>query len=273
MMAYDSQFVLCVLHDGSPVREINGKVSIPFSSEYKIRLKNKHPNLRAKARVWVDGRKASGLGDFILGPGETLDLERFLDESMTSGRRFQFVPLSDSRVNDPTDSDNGIIKVEFYREVQNYFDNWKITINPGDPTRPPKPWTPRDPWNPTWSSETITTGGRRVSSHCYNSFSSSLSAQNIVAPIAQSQLGATVEGSHSGQSFVYGSDFSTEVFPTTLTLRLRGITASNPHPTVCPGVKPPKHNRERFCGSCGKRRSRMSDRFCGRCGASYQTVR
>jgi len=223
----------------------------------------------------VDGRKVSGLGDFILSPGETLDLERFLDESMTSGRRFRFVPLSDSRVNDPTDSDNGLIKVEFYREVYNHFDNWQITINPGDPTRPPKPWTPRDPWNPTWSSETITTGGRRMSSHCYNSvgnasFTSSLSAQNIVAPVAQSQLGATVEGGHSGQSFVYGADFSTETFPTTLTLRLRGLSVLSSSSIESRVVVTPGRNRERFCGSCGKRRSRMSDRFCGRCGTSYQ---
>ena len=116
MMAYDSQFVVVVLHDGHPVREINGTASVPFNSEYKIRLKNKHSYLRAKARVWVDGRKASNLGDFILNAGETLDLERFLDSDLDSGNRFKFVPLSDGRVNDPTDPSNGVIKVEFYRE-------------------------------------------------------------------------------------------------------------------------------------------------------------
>jgi hypothetical protein len=110
------------------VREIHGKVSIPFHSEYKVRLKNKSGNLRAKARVWIDGRKVSNLGDFILHPGETLDLERFLDCDMDTGNRFKFVPLSDSRVNDPTDSGNGTIKVEFYRE-QEFVINWEGSVS------------------------------------------------------------------------------------------------------------------------------------------------
>lgn len=267
MMAYDSQFVLCVLHDGSPVREINGKATIPFGSEYKIRLKNKDPGLRAKARVWVDGRKASGLGDFILNPGETLDLERFLDASLTSGRRFQFVPLSDSRVNDPTDSDNGLIKVEFYREVSNFLDWQKtIVIDPVDPWIPSRPWTPRkgsgtgDGLPYTWQT-----------TNCYNSnrsFTSSLASSKIAA--SPSSAGATVEGGHSGQSFAYGSDFSTDVFPVTLILRLKGVSVQRTPHEVC---TPPQRERERFCGNCGKRRPRMRDKFCSRCGTSYAPFR
>lgn len=277
MMAYDSQFVLCVLHDGSPVREINGKASIPFNSEYKIRLKNKHSNLRAKARVWVDGRKASGLGDFILNPGETLDLERFLDESLTSGRRFQFVPLSDSRVNDPTDSDNGLIKVEFYREVS--FWDWQktIVIDPQTIPKQPKPWTPSSPYPDPWTPRRGSGTGDGLpytwpTTYCSSSNSMSVSSSWRAEP-SSAQAGATVEGGHSGQSFVYGSDFSTETFPVTLTLRLKGISSSHSRPVVGPGVIPPKRTKERFCGSCGKRRSRMSDRFCGRCGTAYQQVR
>ena len=110
MMSYSEQFVLCVLHNGSPIREIDRAVSLPYHSEYKVRLKNKHAFLRAKARVWIDGRQVSNLGDFILGPNETIDLERFVTESMTTGKRFKFVPLDDGRVNDPTDPENGIIK-------------------------------------------------------------------------------------------------------------------------------------------------------------------
>ena len=99
MMAYDNQFVICVLHNGRVLRESNrGMVHIPYNGQYKIRLKNKHTYLRAKARVSVDGRSVSNLGDFILQAGETLDLERFLDYSMSEGSRFKFVPLSDERV-------------------------------------------------------------------------------------------------------------------------------------------------------------------------------
>jgi hypothetical protein len=263
MMAYDSQFVLAIMHNGSPVREISGKVTLPFNSEYKIRLKNKHDYLRAKARVWVDGRKASNLGDFILKPGETLDLERFLDESMTSGRRFKFVPVSDSRVNDPTDEENGIIKVEFYREVD-YFN--RIVINPNPwPTIPinPKPYR----WDDGNSGTPYRHGGGRVT--CSNSVQSNFTTSNIAANVnylsspAPAQAGATVEGGHSGQQFVEGADFQTEVFPVTLQLRVQGPRKD---PVVCPGAKPPKRPvKTRFCPNCGARRMRGA-KFCHRCG-------
>ena len=270
-MAYDSSFVLCVLHEGSPVREINGQVSIPFQSEYKVRLKNKHGYLRTKARVWIDGRKVSNLGDFILKPGETLDLERFLDQSLSSGNRFKFVPLSDDRVNDPTDKNNGTIKVEFYRELD-LLNGWK----------PPKivPLTPRDPdyWY-TYDSNTGI-GFHSGSGHAINSSTrvgsvktfSSASNVNLNCSLISSSptsAGATVEGNWSGQSFAYGDDFQTEVFPVTLTLRLRGIGTQQTVARDCPGVVPPKQVKHRFCSNCGKRRSRRSDEFCGRCGTPY----
>lgn len=269
-MAYDSQFVLAIMHNGSPVREISGKVTLPFNSEYKIRLKNKHSYLRAKARVWVDGRKASNLGDFILDAGETLDLERFLDESMTSGRRFKFVPLSDGRVNDPTDEENGIIKVEFYRE-RDYIKGRKITVNPW-PTQPitPKPW---------WDDNSYSHGEGTIpcSNLTFTSFnaikSSTTSSCNFVSPASTpDQAGATVEGGHSGQQFVAGADFQTDVCPVTLTLRMQG-PKERQSPTVCPEAKPKKKPvKVRFCPECGARRMRKA-KFCHRCGHPFRRLR
>ncbi len=277
-MAYDSQFVICVLHNGHPVREINGTASVPFNSEYKLRLKNKHSYLRAKARVWVDGRKASNLGDFILNAGETLDLERFLDSDLSRGNRFKFVPLSDRRVNDPTDPSNGVIKVEFYREHDYVKD---ITIT--DPTW--KPIGPRGPRNPEdtnagpyWqftdcNSSTFPSGGRG-SSVGTTSFTCVNASLNFVSNInVDPNAGATVEGGFSGQSFVYGDDFQTDLFPVTLTLRVKGIDLSKdgyaPSTSIAIGTKPKTYKKKRFCANCGRRRSRMADKFCPRCGNSY----
>lgn len=260
MMSYQNDFVLAIMHSGSPVREISGKVTLPFNSEYKIRLKNKHEYLRAKARVWVDGRQASNLGDLILRPGETLDLERFLDESMTSGRRFQFVPLSDRRVNDPTDSENGIIKVEFYREMSI---KWSIE--------------PAIKWNNNWENDSLfnlSSGGfsSKGSGLTYGGSSNRTSISTYhVSNIAATpdQAGATVEGSNSNQQFVIGNDFTTEIFPTTLTLKLQGprIGAVNIGSSSAQQTSTIK-----FCPSCGARRLRKAG-FCHRCGHEFTAKR
>ncbi len=267
-MAYDSQFIICVLHNGHPVREINGTVSVPFSSEYKIRLKNKHSYLRAKARVWVDGRKASNLGDFILNAGETLDLERFLDNKLDSGNKFKFVPLSDRRVNDPTDSNNGVIKVEFYREYD-YTKN--ITITDPKPWKPVKPWPGNGNdfyWNHSGATPvTYTSGGRSSSCSPPNiETSCDVSVNYISNSFVDPNAGATVEGGYSGQQFTYGADFQTDIFPVTLTLKVKGLSHKKTST-----IEPPKKIKKkvRFCSNCARRRSRMADKFCPRCGNSY----
>ncbi len=257
MMAYDNQFVLAVMNNGAPVREISGKVTLPFHSEYKIRLKNKN-SIRAKARVWIDGRQISSLGDFIINPGETLDLERFLDESMLEGSRFKFVPLSDSRVNDPTDRDNGIVKVAFYLEkVINL--NWDYAFPPVVmPTYPPYPFgTPAYP--PLTYTDGTAGNPRQYSSSCYASNRMSSITQDSYKIKSPGQSGATVEGSSSEQQFVEGAYFDTVSIPTVLTLRIQGPGSKKVTPR--PSLKP-----SRFCGECGVERLRRRDKFCRGCG-------
>jgi len=220
-MMYDSKFVLAVLHNGSPVREFGNTISLPYHSNYKVRVKNKHSFLRAKARVGIDGRQVSNLGDFILKPNEALDLERFVDHSMSSGNKFKFVPLSDGRINDPTDPENGIIKVEFYREKQ---------YSPRPPIRP----MIKNGFistNPTWQydinrintfhSPAINTGGGGTTTCSINYVSNSNTTCDSYLPA--DGAGATIEGGYSGQGFVYGDDFPTEPYPVTLELRIRGL--------------------------------------------------
>jgi hypothetical protein len=259
MMAYDEQFVLCALHNGAPVREINGKVHLPFHSEYKVRLKNKHSFLRAKARVWIDGRQVSNLGDFVLQPNETLDLERFLDERMDKGRKFKFVPLSDGRVNDPTDEENGIIKVEFYREKR--WDPPKFTI------RSSGRGSSLGSGDANWVYNPTTT--------CFNSSQSSvncsvnyLSSNTIADSFVPANAGATVEGGHSGQQFTYAADFETETYPVTLQIRVRGIDRSEVDWEDNPGTPGRPKKRIKFCPNCGAKRHGMS-KFCASCGTAY----
>jgi len=264
MMAYDSQFVICILHNGRVLRESNrGVAYIPYDGEYKVRLKNKHPFLRAKARVSIDGRSVSNLGDFILQAGETLDLERFLDHSMTDGNRFKFVLLSDGRVADPTDHNNGLVKVEFYREVvytPPTIKPWPIRgrksygLGPGTGSRG------SSGCSPTW------VGNNLNDSISVNYVSETLTSSSIM-PIADDGAGATIEGGHSGQEFVYGDDFQTESYPVTLTLQLRGLERSRWEYEDDSRPRP-RRRRIKYCPGCGANRRNL-EKFCGECGTAY----
>ena len=116
---YNNGFIVSVMDSaGNILRESNSnEVYLPFNSEYKIRLRNNHSR-NAVANVGIDGTDAFNGQRIIVPSGGSVDLERFcLDGNRDSGRRFKFVPLSDSRVQDPTSSENGKIMVEFFSEA------------------------------------------------------------------------------------------------------------------------------------------------------------
>ena len=262
MMSYNEQFVLCVLHNGSPVREIERAVSLPYHSEYKIRLKNKNALLRARAKVWIDGRQVSNLGDFILKPNETLDLERFLDHSMSEGNKFKFVPLNDSRVNDPTDSENGIIKVEFYRERLPDISSRPL-LTKGGPSYGAGGSSGGFTYTNNTNTEELTSGP------IFTNSNSTIASNYFSAPVSCS-AGATVEGSSSDQGFTYGGYFPTEIYPVTIELRIRGLSRGIWQKELGKEVPyKPKKPMIKFCSNCGTRRRRKLDHFCPRCSTAY----
>jgi len=117
----ENGFTLNVLHDGEPVKEIiEGDVrrtAIPFGSEYAVRLRNTNGR-RCVAKVSIDGAPVSKMGNFVLVADGVLDLERFLDASLTDGSKFKFVSLDHPDVDDPGRAENGLIEVEFRLEKE-----------------------------------------------------------------------------------------------------------------------------------------------------------
>lgn len=116
MMAYQNGFVVSIIHNGHPVRESRGEdglrtCTIPFDSEYKIRLKNISLST-AQVRVYIDGTPVLSQDSLILRCNQTIDLERFVTD-LDKGRRFKFVPLSHEDVQDPSSRENGLIQVMF----------------------------------------------------------------------------------------------------------------------------------------------------------------
>jgi len=263
---YKDKFVLSIISDGHPVKESgsrgNRQVVVPFGSEYKIRLKNKNDR-SCTARVTIDGTPVSNFGDIIVNAGGTVDLERFITNSMSSGKKFKFVELDHPDVDDPTKSENGIIQVEFRLAKEKNG----IKISP-DQCNPPKDtW-----WLPKFKGFEDNDGCYCGSSNndctfTYDSGTSSKSKSNFrsssvmycssnigasVSSFCDIDSGATIEGSKSNQSFTY-SNLEVESHRTVLKLKMVGIK----HEV--------KKSKKIYCTQCGHQ-LRKRDRYCSSCG-------
>jgi len=207
----DKGFVLNILHDDEPVREIkeDGKrrVAIPFDAEYKLRLKNTNGR-RCTARVKIDGAPVSKLGDIVVDSKGHIDLERFLDASLTKGKKFKFVSLDNPNVDDPDRKENGLVEVEFRLEKKVEPQIWQqpyIIITPDEEGQ----WIfiPNDYGLGGWPS---------VSIDCSSTILAGTVNTSVTMP------GATVEGGLSDQSFTK-VEMDMEEKTVVLKLWLRGI--------------------------------------------------
>lgn len=113
--------IVAVICDSNkkPLRELdsqripNGrksKVFLPFNSEYMFLIKN-NSDRRIKLAIDIDGTNVSANG-LILKVGESDYIERFVDIA----KKFLFVKASDERVGDPTNKENGVIKIRVRKE-------------------------------------------------------------------------------------------------------------------------------------------------------------
>jgi len=255
---YKDRFVLSIIHDGYPVREFgekeNKRVALLFDSEYKIRLKNKN-NKGCTARVFIDDKKATILGDLIINSGSTIDLERFIDSSLDSGKKFKFVPLTNPDVDDPTSGENGIIRVEF--RLARKENGIKINVEPFTY----KPWNWHDwrfpeysPWSGSSGDPVVYNSDLRSDGSYDGSVQISFSSNFVSDNVNSLEDGATVEGGHSNQSFIY-SNLDVEDFATILQLKIVGIKDTKQADKLI----------YQYCSKCGSRVKR-TDSFCSECG-------
>ena len=201
-------FTLTVLKDNKPVRVFDGRVAIPFDTEYKLRLKNNHQR-RCSATVYIDGAKVSEIGDFVIDGNDKLDLERFLDRSLTEGKRFKFVPLSNPAVDDPSRAENGIIMVEFRLEKLQ-------EIMPKE-----RYWKKQEGVLILDGQGSIITGDEFLSGFVSGLFiGDTYSSTSIL--YSTTNAGATIPGSYSSQSF-YNVVFDGEDEIITIQIKMVGI--------------------------------------------------
>jgi hypothetical protein len=227
MMAYQSPgFIATILHNNRPVREFtetNERTCIvPFGSEYKVRLKNK-TDKRCKVKVFIDGMDTNSDGSsFVLAAQQSLDLERFVDD-LKSGKKFKFISVEEGtktgEIQDPTSSENGLIRVEFHPE--------SLTISGGYVNI----WQNYPPYyaykyvvtstNNTTSTNTITDINDIFVNTSTGTHPGANGGFDLIGSDFNKTKGATVQGGTSNQAFISVSDFVTDA-PVVITMRMRG---------------------------------------------------
>ncbi len=202
-MVYSQKFVLSILVNGQPQKELgNGTVKIPFG-EYAVRMRNKNSR-RAVAQIYIDGENVSGAG-YIIPANDAIDIKRWSEVD----KAFKFVPLDSGEAvdfgkNGPNDDKiKGVVEVRFFLEKEtpkiehhyhhyhhNYYDRYK---------RSPMPYIPNEPiWmagGGTYNCDTTSSKSLRCN---VNTPESAALSMNFMPPVND---GCTVQGSSTNQSF------------------------------------------------------------------------
>lgn len=233
---FKDNFVLAIKTSGGEVlRESGGSVYLPFDSEYKIFLKNSNFR-RVAVKVRIDGTEVTN-GSIILNAFQDVDLERFIvDGNLEAGKKFKFVSISDPAVQDPTNSKNGIVEVEFRLEKD--VSKWNVT------------------YFPSFIYHNIPTFKSTTEGFTSN-FCCSLSSAESFAASVNNMRGATIEGEQSNQKFVPVT-IGELGEPIVLSLQILAPLSSTQPITV-------SDTRYKYCSSCGKK-LKYNDRYCSECG-------
>lgn len=291
MVYSPNKVVACVKVNGKVLREDKNVVTLPFGSEYSIFVKNLNPS-RIKVRVSVDGTDATEGCWLVVEPNSDLDLERYIRSgNMDKGNRFKFIERTAEIENGPRGikADDGLIRIEYQVEVvkpepiiveehhHHHHDHYDY------------PWRSR-PWTLGSFTKSAPTKGSPVRSSKLRPSASgdslkqmslrsfdSVDSDNIgfsgletslsevtSAAASVSDVGITVPGSESSQSFRWTAGFETGPSEV-IVLQLRGKIADNPV------VKAVTVETKLTCVTCGKT-SKSTEKFCGQCGTALQII-
>jgi len=296
MVYSPNKVVACVKVDGKILREDKNVVTLPFGAEYSVFVKNLNPT-RIKVRVTVDGTDATEGCWLVVDPNSNLDLERFIKSgNMNRGNRFKFIERTAAIEQGPRGikADDGLIRIEYQVEV----------VKPEPVIIEEHHHHHHDHWDYPWRSRPYTLGGLTKSSaplrsrslkpgasgssaksafrafesidqtldfhetsaeaDSLNDSDSILVAGGAAASMPVSEVGITVPGSESSQSFRWTAGFETGPSEV-IVLQLRGKIADK---VVAKAVTV---ETKLTCVTCGKT-SKSTEKFCGQCGTALQII-
>lgn len=289
-MVYSSNFVAAIKVDGKVLRESNGEVVLPFSSEFSVLLKNLN-SVKAMAKVFIDGDEVSD-GWLVVDPNQSLDLERFIKNgNLSKGNKFKFIERTSQIENHRgIKVDDGLVRVEykFQKKVVDVPEVHRYRVY--EPYYAPRyrywdyyPWypyngQPTSTWTNTLGSIQSNVSGRLggitanagLSGQAQNNSAASSrtlhqsGAQNMMRCCNMAEVydaGITVAGSESNQQFHTVSSFETENQSHVVVLRLKGSIGGTEV------KKPVTVKTKQECSTCGKI-NKSFHKFCMECGTA-----
>jgi len=252
---YANKLVASLKANGKILREFKDTVYIPFGSEYSFLLKNLNTK-RALVNVYIDGEDMTP-GGLVLNAGQEVDLERSIKNgNLKEGNKFKFIERTGNiEQHRGIKLEDGLVRIEFQFEqydLTQFFINNHNTYNSGI-MRGSK-MTGISGSTGDW----IAPMGATYSSVSLNSMNVSAQAQSL------NDVGITVAGSKSTQSFTTTSMGVLENDKYSIVLKLLGETSDN-EPVRTPVTV--KHKPK--CTTCGKQ-NKATSKFCSECGTSLE---
>ncbi len=254
---YGNKLAAAIKVDGKVLREFKDTVHIPFGSEYAITLKNLNTT-RAVVNVYIDGENVVPNG-LVLNAGQSIDLERSIkNNNLTEGNRFKFIERTGSvEQHRGIGIEDGLVRIEYQFEIPRPI----FQVNPGWITASgyetkiyPQGGILRNTsadWAAPAGSVTCSASLNSVTHDSFNLQASGASYQN--------EVGITVPGSKSTQSFQTTTVGALESATYNLVFKLFGGTVPKPI-TV-------KHKPK--CVTCGKQ-NKATAKFCTECGTALE---
>jgi hypothetical protein len=255
-MMYNQKLAAAIKVNGKVLREFNkDTVYITYGSEYSVLIKNLN-TVRVIANVYVDGENAVP-GGLVVDPGQEIDLERWVKNgNLTEGNRFKFIERTGKiEQHRGAKLEDGLIRIEYkFERVYPAFNNvyWSSTFGNYPPGL-------REVWCSANSLDDQVYSKGVMRSMAVNSVPVSNNVQPTVG-----EVGITVPGSKSEQTFQTVSNFNTESESYSMVFKLLGETEANRvvREPVTVKAKPK-------CQSCGKQNKAIA-KFCSECGTALE---
>lgn len=226
---YNKNLAMAVKVNGEVLREIDGKVYLPFGSEYTLYFKNTSTR-RVKIKVSVDGQDAMDGATLIVRENSTAELKRFMKNgNMNDGNSFKFIEKTHQISQHRGDRvEDGLITVQYEFEREEPI--WYSRAFPLQATNRPHPdsYYSKGLNSGDFHADTITTYSSSVHDGAASmDWSSSLedsAPRAALNMVAQNTAGITAPGSYNSQQFIKsswaGTDASTKA---SMTIHLMGV--------------------------------------------------